>query len=261
MNSNVLIRIGTALLPVLMVSSSFAQAPARRAPRRPAVKSPEVHDDGRVTFRLRGPKVQQVTLNASWHQGSKDLVKGADGMWTLTIGPLEPKIYNYTYSIDGVRNIDPHNPMLKTGIRSSSSVLDVPASPPAFWAMRDVPHGEVHIHHYASKATGTTRRAHVYTPPGYEANEKRYPVLYLLHGSGDDDSAWMSVGRAHLILDNLIARSAAEPMIVVMPFGHTVPAANAGRGVRNKRFENDLLGDVLPLVEARYRVKTDADSR
>jgi enterochelin esterase-like enzyme len=249
-----------ALLIFLCLTQQLALA--QRRPQPPAVVSPEVHPDGRVTFRLLGPEAHEVTLNASWVKGPKNMAKDEKGIWSLTI--VEPDIYNYTYSIDGVRTIDPHNPWVKTGVRAASSTVEVPASSPLFYDLRKVPHGEVHIHYYESKALGVTRRLHVYTPPGYDpAKNQRYPVLYLLHGAGDDDSTWTSIGRANLILDNLLADRKAEPMIVVMPFGHTPARAGSSveRQVTSQAFENDLLGDVIPLIESKYRVRKDAASR
>lgn len=259
----------TAVLLCLVCQGSLAQQPAKTTPaprvaRPPTLSSPEVHPDRRVTFRLRGPQVREVRLVASWFEGPKQMSRNEEGIWSLTIGPIEAEIYNYLYSIDGVRIIDPHNPMVKTGIRSTSSVLSVPAAEPAFYDVRNVPHGAVHIRYYYSRALNLTRRMHVYTPPGYDPRKgKKYPVLYLLHGAGDDDYGWMSIGRANLILDNLLAEKEAEPMIVVMPFGHTPLAGGEApdRALRNERFSNDLLGDVIPFIETNYRVKRDADSR
>lgn len=255
--------IAAALLANL-AAGLFAQPPARRPPQEPPIQSPEVHPDRRVTFRLRGPDVREVKLNANWYAGDKTFVRGEDGVWTLTIGPLAPDIYNYTYSIDGVATIDPHNPAVKTGVRPASSVLEVPAETPAFYDVRDVPHGAVHIHHYRSKAAGQTRRLHVYTPPGYaSAANRRYPVLYLLHGAGDDDSGWMHIGRAHWIMDNLIAEGKAAEALIVMPFGHILPLGDlrAGWERQNQLVEKDLIEEVIPFIEASYRVRRDPDGR
>ena len=240
---------------------------AQEAPRRPAAEppilSPEVHPDRRVTFRLRGPQVREVRLNANWWAGEKNFARNEEGLWSLTIGPLEPEIYNYTYSIDGVTTIDPHNPAVKTGVRAASSILEVPSDSPAVYDLRDVPHGSVHIRYYRSRAIGGVRRVHVYTPPGYPAGNKRYPVLYLLHGAGDDDSGWMLIGRANLILDNLIAEGRAPEMLVIMPFGHVAGLADPRTGweEQNRLIERDLLEDLIPFVESAYRVRREAASR
>ena len=148
-----------------------------------------------------------------------------------------------------------------------TSILEVPGSPPLLSEFQDVPHGAVHFHNYRSRALeGRTRRVHVYTPPDYEKKTgQKYPVLYLIHGSGDNDACWTQLGRAHYILDNLIAQKKAKPMVVVMPDAHAlppIPNAGPGRGLENiKAFQRDLLEEVLPLVESRYRVKTDSGSR
>lgn len=241
----------------------LAQEVPRPPAPEPAVRSPEVHPDRRVTFRLRGPEVREVRLNASWWAGEKNFSRNQDDIWSLTIGPLAPEIYNYTYSIDGVTTIDPHNPAVKTGVRAASSVLEVPGDSPAIYDLREVPHGAVHIRYYRSRAIGGTRRVHVYTPPGYSAGNKRYPVLYLLHGAGDDDSGWMSIGRANLILDNLVAEGRAQEMLVVMPFGHVPGLADPRTGweEQNRLIECDLIGDLIPFIESAYRVRRDAASR
>ena len=225
--------------------------------RPPQVKSPEVNPDNTVTFRLYGPEATDVKLNASWAGGTKPMTKDEQGIWSVTVGPVEPDVYNYGYTINGVRTIDPHNAYVKTGIRGTSSAVEVPAKEPAVYDPQNVPHGELTIHHYYSKSLNEGRRLHVYTPPGYDKSNKNYPVLYLLHGAGDDDSGWYSIGRANFIMDNLIASGKAVPMIVVMPFGHT----SAGRSGGSDPFVIDLMGDVLPLIESTYRVKKDPDSR
>lgn len=139
---------------------------------------------------------------------------------------------------------------------------EVRAEKPSLYDFQDVPHGAVHVHAYRSKGTGEMRNLHVYTPPGYDNDvAPRFPVLYLLHGSGDNDATWTVLGRAHHILDNLIARGKAKPMIAVMPNGHAVPNTPEARGRNTETFSRDLLGDVMPLVEANYRVKNDRLSR
>ncbi|MCW5976812.1 MAG: esterase [Bryobacteraceae bacterium] len=249
-----------AFAGVILASALLAGQPARE----PETKSPEVSPDGRITFRLRAPDANSVKLNASWYQGPKDMTKDAAGVWSATIGPVATDIYNYTYSIDGVTTIDPHNAAVKTGVRPASSVVDVPGEAPRIFDLRDVPHGSVRIHYYASKSAGMTRRLHVYAPPGYDNDKgRRYPVLYLLHGAGDDDSGWMTIGRANLIFDNLIADGKCQPMLVVMPFGHVMRGGdwNVMREVRNRQFDEDLTRDIVPFIDANYRTRKDADSR
>lgn len=244
--------IGAAL--VALAASAFGQGPGQRPAR---VISPEVGDDGNVTFRLRGPEATEVVLDAELAGGEHPMTKGDDGIWTVTIGPLDPEIYEYTYRIDGVKVTDPHNAAVKIWMGGNASVFEVMGDGPAFYDRQAVPHGDVHIHRYDSKSIGQPRRMHVYTPPGYENDtEQRYPVLYLLHGSGDDDSTWVQGGRADIILDNLIAEGKAEPMIVVMTNGHPTPWGTR-RGGNTGLFDKDIVGDVIPFIDSRYRTKSD----
>jgi enterochelin esterase family protein len=157
--------------------------------------------------------------------------------------------------------------MVKLGDRSSESMFEVPADKPAAYDIQPVPHGTVHIDWYQSASLGVPRSIYVYTPPGYEDGKSKLPVLYLLHGSGDTEAGWVSVGRANLILDNLIAAGAARPMIIVMPYGRPLPAVmlvpSAGRGPQNANdlFAGDLLKDVIPYVEKLYRASARPDDR
>jgi enterochelin esterase-like enzyme len=229
----------------------------------PPLVSPEVHADRRVTFRLAAPRATDVALRGEWMQGPAQLEKDAAGVWTGTLGPIEPDTYSYTFSVDGLTVLDPRNNRIKNGSRGpSSSVLDIPGG--LSHEVRDVPHGNVTAVWYDSPATGGLRRMHVYTPPYYEKGTGRYPVLYLLHGNGDTDAEWSSHGRANFILDNMIAEGKAKPMIVVMPYGHTVPpnALNTeSRGRNTELMEQDLLKSVIPAVESRFRAAPGARNR
>jgi enterochelin esterase family protein len=217
---------------------------------------PEVGSDGMVTFQLLAPKATEVVLTGEFMSGSKSLQKDDKGLWSVTVGPLEPEIYHYNFTIDGVRTIDPGNPNVKTGSTPSTlaSVLEVRGSSPAFYDGQAVPHGEVHTHWYPSKATGTLRRVTVYTPPGYDRGKGKFPVLYLLHGANADETAWTKLGRANLILDNVFSSGKVKPFVVVMPFGYGVLPSNA-------LFGKDLIEDVLPLIQSEYRVYTDRGHR
>ena len=263
----------------LISSGAWAQngapagAPGRGAGRggRGAAPQPppyEVHSDRTVLFRLRAPEAAGVKLNGDFIQGAKDMAKGDDGVWTVTVGPLAPAVYNYTFSIDGVRDIDPNNPMVKLGDRSSESMFEVPADQPAAYDVQNVPHGTVHINWYHSGSLNALRSIYVYTPPGYEEGRGKLPVLYLLHGSGDTEAGWVDVGRANLILDNLIAAGKAKPMMIVMPYGRPLPdvmlvasAGGRGPGNANEEFGKDLLQDVIPYVEKLYRASSKPDDR
>jgi enterochelin esterase-like enzyme len=259
-----------SLLATLLALSSlvFAQPPAPAAGRgTPPKPSYIVQPDKSVTFQVRAPDATTVKLTGDLVQGPQDMTKGDDGYWSVTVGPLKPNIYNYRFSINGVGNIDPNNPMVKEGDRSSESMVIVPADTPQVWDVQNVPHGTVHMNLYQSKSLGVTREIWVYTPPGYEAAKASYPVLYLLHGSGDTETGWTTVGRANLILDNLIAAGKAKPMLIVMPYGRPtaevtlVPPAPAGAQQDRNAFANDLLQDVIPFVEKLYRVSAKADDR
>jgi enterochelin esterase-like enzyme len=227
----------------------------------------EVHPDRTVLFRLRAPDATTVKLSGDFQQGAKDFTKGEDGTWTVTVGPLAPAVYSYTFTIDGVRDIDPLNPMIQLGDRNSESMFEVPGDKPASWDIQNVPHGTVHINWYNSATVGALRSIYVYTPPGYEEGKSKLPVLYLLHGSGDTEASWLGVGRANLILDNLIAAGKAKPMLVVMPYGRPLPEVmlvqSGGRGPGNatEEFGKDLLHDVIPYVEKLYRVSAKPDDR
>jgi len=226
------------------------------------VVSPEVKADRTVTFRLRAPKAAEVLLNGEWKGGGKlPMTKDDQGLWSLTVGPLEPDLYGYSYAVDGMTLTDPSNPVLKPMRSPRTSVVDVPGDPPRLHEYQEVPHGTVRLHEYASKALGRRRPLRVYTPPGYDRDPAaRYPVLYLFHGSGDTEATWTSFGHAHLIADNLLAQGKARAMILVMTDGHAVVGPEA-RARNVEMFGRDLLEDVLPFVEANYRTRADRESR
>ena len=248
-------------------------APRRMATPVTAIVSPEVHGDRRVTLRFRAPEATVVQLVGEITQGRVPLpmTRDADGLWTITVGPLEPEIWSYNFRVHGVDVVDPSNPAVKPTPPGAtmSSFVQVPGDSPAFYDARAVPHGEVRMVLYESKAMGVTRWLWIYTPPGYDRSRDRFPVLYLLHGNGEAQNGWVMNGRANIILDNGIADGRVAPMIVVMPQGHALQGANVGPLVRltgetsmfSPRFPRDLLEDVLPLVERTYRVKTGPEHR
>ncbi|HKA02474.1 MAG TPA: alpha/beta hydrolase-fold protein [Candidatus Solibacter sp.] len=228
-------------------------------------KSPEVNADRIVTFRLFAPKATEVTVSGEFMKDSKALVKDDKGVWSVTIGPIEPEIYNYNFTIDGVKTIDPGNPNVKTGSTPSTiqSILEVRDSGPAFYDGQPVPHGEIRTLWYHSKSLGTLRRVTIYTPPGYDTSQTRYPVLHLFHGANADETAWTRLGHVNLILDNLLAAKKAKPFVVVMPFGYGIaPGTPRGTGPSSEElFTKDLIEDVIPLVQARFRVSSDRTQR
>ncbi|QEH34939.1 Carbohydrate acetyl esterase/feruloyl esterase precursor [Aquisphaera giovannonii] len=253
-----------------------AQPQGQRA-RTPndTLKSVEVSPDHKVTFRIYAPKASEVSVNGDFKGGGK-MTKDEQGVWSLTTGPLRPDFYTYGFNVDGVRTVDPKNAMIKQGIANVDSMLLVPGEESEFEATKDVPHGEVRQAWYRSATLGEPRRLHVYTPPGYDQGTEKYPVFYLLHGAGDDDSGWSTIGRAGFIMDNLIASGKARPMIVVMPngslprptnFPRTAPGtapspeARAAMEAIQNRFTDELLKDVAPFVEGHYRVLPGVENR
>jgi len=224
------------------------------------IVSPEVLPDSRVTFRVAAPKATEVLFYGDFMPvgTTKPMTKDAKGVWSYTTDVLPPSVYIYHFVVDGVTMADPINPRIKLRARTSASLLEVPGAGNAEWQPRDVPHGTVEINYQKSKVlNGETRWIWIYTPPGYSASgNKKYPVLYLFHGSNDTAGGWVLAGHANFVLDNLIADKKAEPMIVVMPFGHAVPFG-APREVQAKNtdtYEQYILQDVMPLVRSKYRV-------
>ncbi|MEO5959441.1 MAG: alpha/beta hydrolase-fold protein [Opitutaceae bacterium] len=251
---------------LLLFCFACASIPFAQTPAVPTSSYPEVHADRRVTFRIAAPKATEVSLICDWQAGAQKLEKGADGVWSLTVGPLAPSSYIYSFNVDGTAMADPINPRIKLRARTSGSFFEVPAgNSPSVEEVRDVPHGAVEMNwHKATAIEGETRSVWVYTPPGYtQQTAQRYPVLYLFHGSNDRPNGWIDVGNVHLIADNLIAEKKIVPMVIVMPFGHVLPFGQRGSGARNNTtvFEDYLLKDVIPLVEGKYRVIANRENR
>jgi enterochelin esterase family protein len=238
---------------------------------KPRIVSPDVQADGHVTFRFSDPNAVKVSVTLEGQKTPTPMRKDETGIWSITVGPLQPDFYGYNFNADGVDLVDPSNTMLKPNLLTLSNEVHIPG-PSLPWEVADVPHGEVHHHFYHSRIAGDDRDFYVYTTPGYDANGKNeYPVLYLLHGFSDDASGWTSVGRANVILDNLIAQGKAKPMIVVMTLGYgDMEVVRRGWDAwsdkelawRNlSRFTDILLGEVMPQVEGEYRIKKDPESR
>jgi enterochelin esterase-like enzyme len=251
---------------VASVLTAFAIVPSSKAQPReqvPPVVSPEVLPDGRITFRILAPKAEVVQLGSSGDipgigfGQAKEMVRGTNGVWEVKVGPLPPGAYRYSYNVDGVVVVDPRNPRTSESNENSWSLVQVPG---ADWLdTKDVPHGAVSEVTYWSSTLNRFRRLHVYTPPGYESGEGRYPIFYLLHGAFDSDDSWSSVGRAGYILDNLIAAGKAKPMVVIMPHGHTGPF-RFGMSLSGG-FEPEFVTDIMPQMEKRYRVHGDRKNR
>ena len=240
------------------------------------IKSPEIHPDNKVTFRVQAPKADSVLLVGNWMppMQSIPLTKSDSGLWHLTIDPLAPELYGYRFLIDGVPTLDPANLEIKRdGTFRTESVLFIRGEASELYEPKVGPKGILQKVWYESPTLKLTRRMYVYTPPGYENSDDDYPVLYLLHGGGGDEDAWTTLGLAPTIMDNLINAGKAKPMIVVMTNGnpdqaaafpdapHKDETAGAMMGMANGVFEKSLVNDVIPYVEAHYRVKTGKESR
>ena len=248
-------------LTTLLASLALAwNASAQRPTPPPPIISPEVAADRQVTFRIQAPKAESVKLSAGDLPGlgqGKDLVKGTNGVWEVTLGPINPGSYRYNFNVDGLSVIDPRNPKTSESNENTWSLMHVPG---ADWMdTTAVPHGAISEITYWSSTLKKFRRLHVYTPPGYSAGKGKFPIFYLLHGAFDSDDSWSSVGRAGFIMDNLIAAQKAKPMVIVMPHGHTGPFRMGG-GFGND-FETEFTTDIMPQMEQRYRVYTDRSHR
>lgn len=279
-------------IAVFLSAGLFAQTPSGpggavpggrgrgRGPVGPQVTSPEVLPDHRVTFRILASKAETVGIRggdipqlAGGGRGAAPnpgptFTKGENGVWEATIGPINPGAYRYTFTVNGVAVVDPRNPHISESNTNVWSLVYIPGAD--FMDEKQVPHGAVASVDYYSTALGKFRRMHVYTPPGYEASgSQKYPVFYLLHGAGDCDESWTSVGRAGFILDNLIAEKKAKPMIVVMPAGHTsqTQGFGGGRGAAaggpppRDEFSEDFMTGIMPYVEKNYRTINDRPHR
>jgi enterochelin esterase-like enzyme len=283
----------TTLVPAIPLSQAYGQTqPQSTSPSAPAVSptsrigaprviatpvnalaSPEVHPDRTVTLRFRAPEATKVQVvgEITQRKGPVAMTQDSDGIWTATLGPLPAEIWSYNFQVQGVNVTDPSNPAIKPVPPGEvmSSLVEVPDDQPSFYDARPVPHGEVRMVLYESKVMGVERWLWIYTPPGYDKSDKNYPVLYLLHGNGEAQNGWVMNGRANIILDNLIADRKAQPMIVVMPQGHALQAAGVAplakvpgeTAMYSPKFSPDLIQEIIPLVETRFRVKQDADDR
>lgn len=227
------------------------------------VTSPVVKDDHKVEFHLEAPLAHTVKLRGVHHQ-LINMTKDPKGLWSVTVGPLAPGIYGYSFIVDGESMLDPSNPEIKPERDPDESELEVITNPPLLTQWQDVGHGTVHLHDYFSKPLKRLRHLRVYTPPGYEGDTaaQRLPVLYLMHGTGDTEATWTEFGRAHFIEDNLLAKRQSLPMIIVMTDGHADLTDEEGIGPRNlEKMESDLLQSVIPLVDKIYRTQADAGHR
>ena len=251
--------IAVALLSASVAVSQTAPAPqqaqpgqAGRGPQAPRIVSPEIHPDKTVTFRLSAPKAGEVTLNGSWEGATNiRMNKGEDGVWSVSVGPLGDQLWGYWFLVDGVKALDPGNAETQRDGLRYDNLLMISGPADDLWDFKDVPHGTVHQVWYPSATLKQPRRRmYVYTPPNYDAGTEKYPVLYLLHGGGGDEDAWTVMGRAPIILDNLIAQGKARPMIVVMPNGNASQTVSQGFGFGPTPARQQVQAPAPPPVQA-----------
>jgi len=298
--------LSAAVATGLVAAAAFSQqappagAPGRAAAQGPRVVSPEILPDKRVTFRLLAPKAGEVLLNGNWDNGRNiKMAKDDQGIWSVTVDPLGEQLWGYSFSVDGVKVLDPGNGEYQRDGARYDNLLMISGPASDLWDFKpDVAHGTVQAIWYPSEILKQKgRRVYVYTPPGYESSTARYPVLYLLHGGGGDEDAWTTMGRANVIMDNLIAEGKAKPMIVVMPNGNATqtvsqgyaygptpprqpvrapapppeqaaqgrgPAPGGGRRMPQAyegSYPQSLVKEVIPFVEKSFRVIANQDNR
>lgn len=224
------------------------------------IQSPVVNDDSSITFSIKAPNAKEVAVN--FQMESHKMKKNAEGIWSVTLGPVEPDMYMYSFSVDGLKVLDPANPEMQVGQAPDFSLVSVPGNPPRFDELQDVPHGTIHIHKYYSATQDVNRKLYVYTPPGYHP-DKKYPVLNLRHGGGGNETSWYVEGCAANILDNLLAEKKMVPMIVVLTNGNVVKQTEGGAYGEEGIIimANELFNDVIPMVEKEYSVYTDQKHR
>ncbi len=288
--------MGAAIISLLFIAAAFGQPAATpgRGRAAPRVVSPEILSDEHVTFRLFAPKANEVTVTGHWENGTNiPLTKDDKGIWSVTVGPLAEQLWGYSFTVDGVKVLDPGNAETQRDGNRYENLLMISGTASDMWDFKDVPHGQVESIWYPSEILKEkSRRMLVYTPPGYHTSTARYPVLYLLHGGGGDEDAWDTMGRANIIMDNLLAAGKIKPMIVVMPNGNaaqtvsqgygfgptpaltsvTAPlppgqanAAIAGGGRGPQPYEGSypqsLVKEIVPFIERNYRVVANKNSR
>jgi enterochelin esterase-like enzyme len=236
------------VIQVLLVTLTLAQAQ-----RPPAISSPDVHPDHSITFRYFSRTAQKVSVSREFLKAPVAMTRDTGGIWSVTVPPVKPDIYPYSFWVDSVQMADPNNTYIFANERFKRSIVDIPGDQPLVHSLKKVPHGKVSYRYYTSKTLGTTRTLLVYTPPNFNP-KTRYPVLYLIHGGSDTEETWVKVGRAHLIADNLIASGQVVPMIIVMPYGNVRPSPMAD-------FTKDVVEDIIPFVEANYLVRKESQGR
>ncbi|MEI7585838.1 alpha/beta hydrolase-fold protein [Runella sp.] len=265
-------RIGLLLL---LLFPLFSQS---QPPRAPFVISPKVNPDKTVTFSYLAPNAKMVLLGGSqFGQTDVPMTKDAEGVWSVTVGPIKPDIYPYSFKVDGITVMDPANVAFFPNERFKASLVEIPSDAPAVYALKNVPHGSITYEYYPS-VEGSTGTVVIYTPAGYtKETAKKYPVYYLISGTTDTEETFWKVGKVNLMLDNMIAAGTTKPMIVVMPYGNPLAkiAEQTGKDKpadvmsrdgedalrRMKLFETDLVAHVIPYIEKNYRTINNRDNR
>lgn len=257
------------LLPIVWAATPIAaQIPNRTPSIGETIQTVTIGADNRVTFTFFAPKASAVTVGGDFLMGAPaaNLTKGDDGVWSFTSNPIPPDSCTYNFNVDGVMVLDTRNPNFRENPNSMFNFFDMPAPETEFSALRNVPHGRVEKVLYHSSSLNMERRMHVYLPPNFENLKGRLPVLYLLHGGGDNDISWTSAAKINFILDNLYADGKLKNMIVVMPAGHVPgiapnPLRTMSAGPDNDPFLKDFLTDLMPFVEKTYPVSTKREDR
>lgn len=256
------------LLTLALKTAAFAQFPQRTPTPNDTLKSIRVLADGRVKLSIYAPKVNEVTVSGDYAPkfGADKLTKDGVGVWSFTTDyVVKPNVYTYDFTVDGLKVFDPKNAQYKESNSGFSNLFEVKGAENDFQTLQNVPHGKLEKVLYTSSALGgITRRLHVYLPPNYDqiGKKEKLPVLYLLHGGGDNDASWTTAGRANLILDNLYAQGKLTSMIVVMPAGHTpVQGFFMGAGDKQDPFCRDFVQDIVPFIEKNYPVSAKREHR
>ncbi|QHV98521.1 alpha/beta hydrolase [Spirosoma endbachense] len=225
------------------------------AQRPPSISSPDVHPDHSITFRYYSRTAKKVTMNGEFLTAPVAMTKDTSGIWSVTVPPVKPDIYPYSFSVDSVQLADPNNTYVFANERFKRSIVDVPGDQPLIHSLQNVAHGKISYRYYKSATLGQTRPLLIYTPPGFNPNSKtKYPVLYLIHGGSDTEETWTKVGRANFIADNLIAQGKAKPMLIVMPYGNVRPAPMSD-------FTKDMVNDIIQFMQTNYPVIADSRYR
>lgn len=266
MNSRLPALMQNLLLLIGFIGVSLYSKSQPPANTPPAFESAELHKDNKITFRYFSVNAKEVKVSTQLASGAQPMTKGENGVWSVTLGPVKPDMYPYCFVVDGIQVADPRNTSIFPNEGFQNSIVEISGDAQLVHSIQNVPHGTLSYRYYTSPELGI-RPVLIYTPPGYEKDTKtKYPVLYLLHGTTDTEETWTKVGRANIILDNLIAQGKAKPMIIVMPYGRAYPVIKKSSGsLRNwenlQEFKKDFLNNLLLFVEQNYRVKTDKDSR